>query len=303
MILVQMFVLGVIIMSATRIKNSLLNLSGNKVFGILFWGLMLTTLLMYIIEGTLNGYAYRFFSHYPRKCALKKAVDWIPIAIGIIVGTIPSSWLCIFTPSPVVLDEQHRKLCYRNIKLCNVGYFIALETFFVLIMYVTVRIVPTFLIAVVFPMEVVTIVVMVIVELVCGPLLFIPFSILLSSIVTCNFSNCKEKARLLIFGLVSISVSISVRIMDNMYIGVLHYGTNSGGLLQVLLSLFTTFLIGIFSYIMKRIFLGKKSITVLLMEGSKNGAEDSGTHRDYGSNHTSNVDPELQHLVTTHGES
>ena len=229
MILVQMFVLGLIIMSATRIKSGLLYLSGNKVFGILFWGSTLTLIYFYAQKGILNGLEYRFFSHYPRNCALKKAVDWMPMGIGIIVGTIPSSWLCVFTPPPVVV-EQHKKLCYR--KFCNVCYFIALEALFVSIMYVTLRVVPTFLIAVVIPLKVVIIIIMVISQVVCGPLLFIPFSILLSSILTCNFSDCKEKARLLIFGLVSISVSISVGIMDNMYIGVLHYGTNSGGLLH-----------------------------------------------------------------------
>ena len=281
-------------MSTPSVKKRLASESGKKVFGILFWIMSLCVFSTLFLELLLSiGLNYFAFTAYPHVHTFKLVVDLAPIGLGMLVGIGPSFWLGCSTPVPVAIlpeTSRNKSPCMREVSN-RVDYSLALVSYFIFITYITMRAFPTLLLAFLYPLEVISIIVTITAEVVFCPLLLIPPLILLSSLLSCNFINCKENGRIICY--CSLSLLVVTLVLWNNVLGmeVLKIGTNTSGFMQLLFSLTTSFVIAMCGVLMKRVFLGKKSI-VTIKEGNTQEKYVSMTHTQ-----TDNADPEQQPLV------
>ena len=181
---------------APKIRDSLKKYSRNKALGTLFWCLATTTFLV----NFYNYGAMRFdqltnpFQRYPQAHALRPIVDWLPLGLGILVGILPSVWISHNTIPPYILfppESKHCK-CLKNSTLSScktITLSIYLTGIFIFVTYTTVSIIPMFLLAFIYPLEVISTVVFLTTVIVSLSFILIPYIVLTGSLIVCDYSN------------------------------------------------------------------------------------------------------------------
>ena len=277
--LITLVVLGVVIMFTPSVKKGLARASRNRVFGILFWSSSLTILMIAFGEVLLSVFVDFIERHHFH--TFKLVMDLIPVGLGVLVGIGPSIWLSCSTPVPVPLFLLAKSKQY---------YSLALVMHYIFILLITVRALPTLLVALLYPLEVISAIVLITAYVVFFPLLLIPIFILLP----CDITHSKKNGHIMCYSILSSLIAVFVLWVNILNMAVFSVCTNSTGFIQLLFSLTSSVVIAVCGYFMKRVFLGKKNIITLITEGNQ---DDNNTQEKDISMTPHNADPELQLLV------